>query len=76
MPLAEVDSDGYGWDAARRQAYANDPASADTLIAFSAASNRSKADKDSAEWLLSDGSYHCTYAALGGDEAALGPVRG
>lgn len=48
---------------ARREAYANDLASPDTLIAVSAASNRSKADKDPAEWLPSDGSYHCTYAA-------------
>ncbi|MFJ3832807.1 hypothetical protein ACIPWI_33370 [Streptomyces sp. NPDC090046] len=30
---------------------------------MSAASNRSRADKDPAEWLPSDGSYHCTYAA-------------
>ncbi|MFC8957391.1 hypothetical protein ACFT8P_32850 [Streptomyces sp. NPDC057101] len=33
------------------------------LIAVSAASNRSKSDKDPSEWLPSDGSYHCTYAA-------------
>ncbi|MFD3558035.1 hypothetical protein ACFWWA_38990 [Streptomyces goshikiensis] len=51
------------WSAARREAYANDQAYPDTLIAVSAASNRSKADKDLAEWLPSDGSYHCTYAA-------------
>ncbi|MEU9803325.1 hypothetical protein [Streptomyces sp. NPDC051000] len=30
---------------------------------MSAASNRSKADKDPAEWLPSDGSYRCTYGA-------------
>ncbi|MER6523205.1 hypothetical protein ABT246_41220 [Streptomyces sp. NPDC001553] len=48
----------------RREAYANDQNSPDnTLIAVSAASNRSKADKDPAEWLPSDGSYHCTYGA-------------
>ncbi|MEU7553142.1 HNH endonuclease family protein [Streptomyces sp. NPDC044571] len=64
VPLAEVhDSGGYAWDAARREAYANDQASPDTLIAVSAASNRSKSDKDPAQWLPSDGSYHCTYAA-------------
>ncbi|MEV0992654.1 hypothetical protein [Streptomyces sp. NPDC049949] len=51
------------WSTARREAYANDRDSPHTLIAISAASNRSKADKDPAEWLLSDGSYHCTYAA-------------
>ncbi|WP_234344383.1 HNH endonuclease family protein [Streptomyces sp. WM6372] len=64
VPLAEVyDSEQVQWFAARREAYANDQASPDTLIAVSAASNRSKADKDPAEWLPSDGSYHCTYAA-------------
>ncbi|MEV6734236.1 MULTISPECIES: HNH endonuclease family protein [unclassified Streptomyces] len=64
VPLAEVhDSGGFAWDAARREAYANDQASPDTLIAVSAASNRSKADKDPAEWMPTDGSYHCTYAA-------------
>ncbi|MFG2987445.1 HNH endonuclease [Streptomyces sp. NPDC048258] len=64
VPLTEVhDSGGSAWDAARREAYANDQASPDTLIAVSAASNRSKADKDPAEWMPTDGSYHCTYAA-------------
>ncbi|MFD9538227.1 HNH endonuclease family protein [Streptomyces sp. NPDC060010] len=64
VPLAEVyDSEQTPWSAARREAYANDQNSPDTLIAVSAASNRSKSDKDPAEWLPSDGSYHCTYAA-------------
>ncbi|MFK0223878.1 HNH endonuclease family protein [Streptomyces vinaceus] len=64
VPLAEVyDSEQTTWSAARREAYANDQGSPDTLIAVSAASNRSKADKDPAEWMPSDGSYHCTYAA-------------
>ncbi|MFD5891755.1 HNH endonuclease family protein [Streptomyces sp. NPDC060334] len=64
VPLAEVyDSEHTPWSAARREAYANDQNSPDTLIAVSAASNRSKSDKDPAEWLPSDGSYHCTYAA-------------
>ncbi|MFI1154882.1 hypothetical protein [Streptomyces sp. NPDC020817] len=30
---------------------------------MSATSNRAKADKDPAEWLPSDGSYHCAYSA-------------
>ncbi|MEV6735090.1 HNH endonuclease family protein [Streptomyces sp. NPDC051364] len=64
VPLAEVyDSERTPWDAARREAYANDQNSPDTLIAVSAASNRSKADKDPAQWMPTDGSYHCTYAA-------------
>ncbi|MCX4632736.1 HNH endonuclease family protein [Streptomyces sp. NBC_01443] len=64
VPLAEVfDSEQTPWSAARREAYANDQGSPETLIAVSAASNRSKADKDPAEWLPTDASYHCTYAA-------------
>ncbi|MGW7027090.1 hypothetical protein ACWGFX_07860 [Streptomyces xanthophaeus] len=50
------------WSAARREAYANNQNSPHTLIAVSVASNP-KSDKDPAEWLPSDGSYHCTYAA-------------
>ncbi|MEU6896218.1 DUF1524 domain-containing protein [Streptomyces sp. NPDC046557] len=64
VPLAELyDSERTPWSAARREAYANEQGSPDTLIAVSAASNRSRADKDPAEWLPSEGSYHCTYAA-------------
>ncbi|MFB7277182.1 HNH endonuclease family protein [Streptomyces hydrogenans] len=64
VPLAEVfDSEQTPWSPARREAYANDQDSLDTLIAVTAASNRSKADKDPAEWLPSDASYHCAYAA-------------
>ncbi|MFB7359467.1 HNH endonuclease family protein [Streptomyces gardneri] len=63
VPLAEVyDSEQTPWSPARREAYANDQDSPDTLIAVTAASNRSKSDKDPAEWLPSDASYHCTYA--------------
>ncbi|MFJ5788197.1 HNH endonuclease family protein [Streptomyces hydrogenans] len=64
VPLAEVyDSEQTPWSAARREAYANDQDSPDTLIAVTAASNRSKADKDPAEWLPTDATYHCAYAA-------------
>ncbi|MFE4263474.1 HNH endonuclease family protein [Streptomyces sp. NPDC056883] len=64
VPLAEVhDSGGFAWDAARREAYANDQASPDTLIAVTAKSNRSKADKDPAQWLPPAAGYHCQYAA-------------
>ncbi|MER6112801.1 GmrSD restriction endonuclease domain-containing protein [Streptomyces hirsutus] len=63
MPLAGVyDSEQTTWSLARREAYANDQDSPDTLIAVTAASNRSKSDKDPAEWLPSDASYHCAYA--------------
>ncbi|MFF3015449.1 HNH endonuclease family protein [Streptomyces sp. NPDC057939] len=64
VPLAEVhDSGGFAWNAARRETYANDQASPLTLIAVTAKSNRSKADKDPAQWLPPAGGYHCEYAA-------------
>ncbi|MEW2570172.1 HNH endonuclease family protein [Streptomyces sp. NPDC047070] len=64
VPLAEVhDSGGYAWDAARREAYANDQASPMTLIAVTAKSNRSKADKDPAQWMPQAGGYRCQYTA-------------
>ncbi|MEV1026604.1 HNH endonuclease family protein [Streptomyces sp. NPDC050264] len=63
VPLAEVfDSEQTLWSAARREAYANDQDSPDTLIAVSDASNRSKSDKDPAQRLPANTSYHCAYA--------------
>ncbi|MEU8943015.1 MULTISPECIES: hypothetical protein [Streptomyces] len=49
MPPLRHDSGGFAWDAARRGVYANDQASPLTLIAVTAKSNRSKADKDPAQ---------------------------
>ncbi|MEU3559715.1 HNH endonuclease family protein [Kitasatospora sp. NPDC006786] len=65
VPLAEVhDSGGYAWDAARREAYANDQGSPLTLVAVTARSNRAKGDKDPADWLPPlGGDVHCRYAA-------------
>uniref|UniRef100_A0AAU3GJU2 HNH endonuclease family protein n=1 Tax=Streptomyces sp. NBC_01401 TaxID=2903854 RepID=A0AAU3GJU2_9ACTN len=64
VPLAEVhDSGGFAWDAARREAYANDQGSELTLIAVTAKSNRSKSDKDPAQWLPPAEDYRCQYAA-------------
>ncbi|MFG2951919.1 HNH endonuclease family protein [Streptomyces adustus] len=52
VPLAEVwDSGAAVWTAARREAYANDQGAPNSLIAVSGSSNRSKADKDPADWL-------------------------
>ena len=65
VPLAEAwDSGAYAWDAARRKAFANDLSVSWTLIAVSAASNRSKGDKDPAEWLPPSASYTCQYLAI------------
>ncbi|MFE5958074.1 HNH endonuclease family protein [Streptomyces rubiginosohelvolus] len=64
VPLAEVhDSGGHAWDAERREAYANDQGSPATLIAVTARSNRSKSDKDPAQWLPPAADYRCAYAA-------------
>jgi hypothetical protein len=44
------DSGAAGWDAARREAFANDLDHPAALIAVTASSNRSKSDDDPAEW--------------------------
>lgn len=55
------DSGASAWTAERRQAFANDLDDSFTLIAVSASSNRSKSDKDPAEWLPTRATYKCTY---------------
>ncbi|GHE25293.1 hypothetical protein GCM10018781_76550 [Kitasatospora indigofera] len=49
------------WSAAERQAYANDLGDDRSLIAVTAKSNRSKTDKDPADWLPPADDYVCTY---------------
>jgi hypothetical protein len=52
VPLAEAwDSGASKWDADKRQQYANDMGDSVSLIAVTAATNRSKSDQDPAEWL-------------------------
>jgi hypothetical protein len=52
VPLAEAwDSGASKWDADKRQQYANDMGDPVSLIAVTAATNRSKSDQDPAEWL-------------------------
>jgi len=64
VPLAEAwDSGAYDWTPERRQAYANDLGSDRSLVAVTAKTNRSKADRDPAQWLPPAKSAHCTYAA-------------
>ncbi|MER6655256.1 HNH endonuclease family protein [Streptomyces sp. NPDC000971] len=64
VPLAEAwDSGAYDWTSERRQAYANDLESDRSLVAVTAKTNRSKADRDPAQWLPPAKSAHCTYAA-------------
>ncbi|MCX4690642.1 HNH endonuclease family protein [Kitasatospora purpeofusca] len=62
IPLAENwDSGGFGWTAKEREQYANDLEDSRTLIAVTARSNRSKSDKDVAEWLPPAVEYRCHY---------------
>ncbi|MGW3289429.1 HNH endonuclease family protein [Streptomyces sp. NPDC001002] len=62
VPLAEAwDSGASAWTAKEREAYANDLDDPRALIAVSAASNRSKADKDPSAWLPPSSGYACRY---------------
>lgn len=65
-PLAEAwDSGAYEWSAARREAYANDQGDPRSLVGVTASSNRSKGDRDPAEWMppLTSKSVTCRYLA-------------
>ncbi|KIZ14988.1 HNH endonuclease family protein [Streptomyces natalensis] len=62
VPLAEAwDSGAYDWTAKRRELYANDLAFPRSLVAVTAKSNRSKADKDVAEWMPPAEDAKCQY---------------
>lgn len=63
VPLAEAHRSGADrWDAGRRAAYANALGTAPpVLLAVSAGSNRSKADRDPVDWLPSDWRSWCAY---------------
>ncbi|MFJ2590837.1 HNH endonuclease family protein (plasmid) [Streptomyces sp. NBC_00376] len=64
VPLAEAwDSGASKWDADRREQYANDLGADRSLVAVTAKTNRSKADRDPAEWLPPAASAQCTYSA-------------
>ena len=62
VPLKEAwDSGAHAWDSDRRRAFANDLDLPQALIAVSRSSNRSKSDRDPADWLPPLTSYHCQY---------------
>jgi hypothetical protein len=62
VPLAEAWSSGaHAWSARQREAFANDLGYKWSLRAVSASSNRSKSDRDPAEWLPS-AAVRCDYA--------------
>ncbi len=83
VALAEAwDSGAATWDADRRRAFAND---LDALTAVTAATNRSKGDRDPADWQPPARDAWCGYAAqwievkvrwsLTADEAEVGALR-
>ena len=62
VPLSEAWKSGaWAWTPAQRQAFANDLDDPRTLVAVSLGENRSKGDKDPAQWLPPKGI--CTYIA-------------
>ena len=62
VPLSEAWKSGaWAWSAEQRQAFANDVDDPRALIAVSLGQNRSKGDKDPAQWLPPKGV--CTYIA-------------
>ncbi|MEU9237574.1 HNH endonuclease family protein [Streptomyces subrutilus] len=64
VPLAEAwDSGAWRWERQRRVAYANNLDVAHHLVAVTARSNRSKADKDVAQWLPPYEPARCRYVA-------------
>lgn len=63
VPLKEAwDSGAHSWNASTRTAFANDLGFPHSLIAVTARSNRSKSDRDPAQWLPTNSSFHCEYA--------------
>ena len=61
-PLAEAwDSGASAWDDKKRELYANDQTDSRHLIAVTGASNRSKSDRDPAEWMPTNTTYACEY---------------
>lgn len=63
VPLKEAwDSGAYGWSSGTRAAFANDLGYAHSLVAVTASSNRSKSDRDPAQWLPPREEFVCNYA--------------
>jgi hypothetical protein len=86
VALAEAwDSGAARWDSNRRRDYANDLGYAGSLIAVSVSSNRSKSDRDPAEWMPQRREAWCSFATawthvkirwdLSADEAEAAALR-
>lgn len=56
------DSGANSWDAGRREAFANDLAEPGALIAVTAATNRSKSDRDPSSWQPPNDGAWCQFA--------------
>lgn len=62
VPLAEAWRSGaYQWSSQTRKRFANDLGFPGSLIAVTASSNRSKSDRDPANWLPANAQYLCQY---------------
>ncbi|MGW7520440.1 HNH endonuclease family protein [Streptomyces sp. NPDC054796] len=62
VPLAEAwDAGASKWDAEKRERYANDLDAERSLVAVTAKHNRSKADKDPAQWWVPSADASCQY---------------
>ena len=65
VPLSEAwDSGAWNWNADQRKHYSNDLDQPFFLIAVTASSNRSKSDRDPAEWMPPNSTYHCEYVRI------------
>jgi len=65
VPLSEAwDSGAWNWNADQRKHYSNDLDQPVFLIAVTASSNRSKSDRDPAEWMPPNSTYHCEYVRI------------
>jgi hypothetical protein len=87
VALAEAWRSGAdGWDAARREAFANDLAAPGELVAVTAGVNRAKGDRDPAAWRPPDEDAWCVFATswvtskvrwrLTADPAEVAALRG
>jgi hypothetical protein len=64
VPLKEAwDSGAWAWSPARREAYANDLAHPEALVAVTSSTNASKGDKDPSNWMPPRRDAWCAYAA-------------
>ncbi len=62
VPLKEAwESGAFQWSSNTRKAFANDLTIPESLIAVTASSNRSKSDRDPAQWLPYEQGFLCEY---------------